>query len=432
MSAEAELAMKHDIIPGRLSPVATLGIAWRNLRRNRRRTWITASTVAVAVMLLQAVQALMIGLERQSFDNLINYQTANAKVYPQGYFEMRDEMPLEYVLSNLDDLEDRVREVSGVTATTPRLVFAAQISDGADQVSSQGVGIAVEGSDSDVFKISEAVIRGAYLSPGDEGMLLGSGLAELFDVSIDDWLTVLARTQAGAYEAMDLPVRGLLGTGNPLIDQNSFLLPLEVARSLLDMEQGATELAVRFSATADERTTLERLAGSLAGTGGVEVRGWREMEADFMSLVQMKRTGQAIMLALFVVMAVVGITNTILMAAFERTREIGMLMAMGLRGAGIRRMFLAEGAMTGLLGGALGSLVAFALIAVLSRHGIDLTAMYGDMDIGYPVRGVVYPAMNVFVFVLCWLGTGVLAALASLYPAARAAGQDPAEALRHA
>ncbi len=423
--------MKPEIIPGRLSVGATLRIAWRNLQRNRRRTWITASTVAVAVLLLQAIQSLMIGLERQSFDNLINYQTAHAKLFPEGYFEMRDEMPLEYVFSHLDELEGRVRGVSGVAAATPRLVFSAQISNGSDQVACLGVGIDVSGSDSDVFRISEAVVRGGYLAPGDEGILLGSGLAELFQVSTGDWLTVLAKTQAGAYEAVDLPVLGLVGTGNPLIDQNSFLLPLDAARVLLDMGPVATELAVRFSSSSGGDATLQRLREAMAATDGAEVKGWREMESDFMSLVQMKRTGQAIMLALFLVMAVVGITNTILMAAFERTREIGMLMAMGLRAAGIRRLFLTEGALAGLLGGAVGSLVAFAIIAWLTRVGIDLTAMYGDMDIGYPVRGVVYPAVDVIVLLVCWLATGVLAALASLYPAARASAQDPAEALRH-
>jgi ABC-type lipoprotein release transport system permease subunit len=155
------------------------------------------------------------------------------------------------------------------------------------------------------------------------------------------------------------------------------------------------------------------------------------MEGDFMALVQAKRIGQVIILGIFMVLAVVGITNTILMAAYERTREIGMLMAIGLRGSGIRRLFLTEGALTGLLGGAVGSVIAVGLILWLAQVGINFNALYGDIDIGYPVKDSIYPALSGVWVAVGWLFTGVLAALASLYPAARASHNRPVEALRH-
>ena len=259
---------------------------------------------------------------------------------------------------------------------------------------------------------------------------MGTGLAELFGVATGDWMTVLTKTKAGAYEALDLPVIGLIGTGNPLIDRNSFLVPLETAQYMLGLDGYATELAIRFSPTARSDETLSAIARAVDNQH-LEVKGWREMEEDFMALVQMKRTGQGVFLVIFIVLAVVGVTNTILMASFERTREIGMMMAMGLRGSGIRRLFLTEGALTGLLGGALGTLVAVAITAYFATAGLDITAMYGDIDIGYPVKDAIYPAVNITVIVASWLLTGVLAALASLSPAARASRQIPVEALRH-
>ena len=150
-----------------------------------------------------------------------------------------------------------------------------------------------------------------------------------------------------------------------------------------------------------------------------------------MALVQTKRVGQSVFLGIFVILAIVGITNTILMSSFERTREIGMLMAMGLRGGGIRRLFLSEGALIGLLGGAVGSALAIVLIAYFATNGIDFASMYGDADIGYPVRELVYPVLSPVIVASVWLMTGVLAALASVYPAARASRQPPVEALRY-
>ncbi len=423
--------MLDKLTPGVLGWATTFRLAGRNLARNKRRTWISAITVAFAVFLLQLSYAMLIGLEDQSFDNLINYQTGHAKVYADGYFEEREDFTLDFALAKPESIKEKMAAVSGVAGVAPRLIFSAQLSNGSEQVSCLGTGIQVTGSDSDVFRLDQAIVAGAYLQPGDEGMLLGGGLAEFFEVTVGDWLTVLAKTKAGAYEAMDLPIVGLIGTGNPGIDRNSFMVPLSTARYMLDMEEEATELAVRYAPSAAEAATFSRIRTVLAEEDGIDLKSWEEVEEDFMALVEIKRTSSVIMLGLFVLIAVVGITNTILMAAYERTREIGTLLAMGLRGGGVRKIFLIEGGLMGLLGGAVGIALALIVIAYFSVNGIDLTAMYGDMDTGYPIKDVFYLALAPAFIAGSWLVTGLLASLASYYPAAKASRQDPAEALRH-
>jgi putative ABC transport system permease protein len=119
------------------------------------------------------------------------------------------------------------------------------------------------------------------------------------------------------------------------------------------------------------------------------------------------------------------------MATYERTREVGTLMAMGFREGGIRRLFLAEGALTGVIGGAIGTALAVALIGYFASTGIDIGALYGDMDIGYPVKDVLYPALSAPFLLAVWMLTAILAGLASLWPAFRASRLDPVDALRH-
>jgi ABC-type lipoprotein release transport system permease subunit len=372
---------------GGLAVRLTLRLAWRNLRRNRRRTWITATTVALAVMLLQLEVSTIIGIERQSMDNLISYQTGHAKVFAAGYFPERDELPLDRTVTDAANLVRRLEAIPGVSAAAPRIVFAAQLSDGRDQ--------------------------------------------ELFGVRPGSWLTVVAKTRPGAYEALELPVVGLVGTGNPDIDRSTFFVPLATASRMLAMNGGATEIAVRFGSAAGETATLARIRSTLAAERGLEVLGWRDLERDYLAMATAERISNGIFLGIFVVLAVVGVANTVMLAVFERTREIGMLMALGLRGAGVRRIFVAEGAVLGFLGAAIGTALAVGLMIPYSAYGLNLTALYGEIDLGYPVKDRLYGAIDGTALGVVWLLTVVLSAFASFYPAMRASRQRPAEALRH-
>jgi ABC-type lipoprotein release transport system permease subunit len=416
---------------GGLAVRLTLRLAWRNLRRNRRRTWITATTVALAVMLLQLEVSTIIGIERQSMDNLISYQTGHAKVFAAGYFPERDELPLDRTVTDAANLVRRLEAIPGVSAAAPRIVFAAQLSDGRDQVPCTGIGIDLEGGETDVFRLPQAVTAGTFLMSGEPGLLVGSGLAELFGVRPGSWLTVVAKTRPGAYEALELPVVGLVGTGNPDIDRSTFFVPLATASRMLAMNGGATEIAVRFGPAAGEAVTLARIRSTLAAERGLEVLGWRDLERDYLAMATAERISNGIFLGIFVVLAVVGVANTVMLAVFERTREIGMLMALGLRGSGVRRIFVAEGAMLGLLGAAIGTALAVGLMIPYSAYGLNLTALYGEIDLGYPVKDRLYGAIDGTALGVVWLLTAVLSGFASFYPAMRASRQRPAEALRH-
>jgi putative ABC transport system permease protein len=420
-----------DLVAGKPGPALLLRLAVRNLLRNRRRTVLTMVTVAFAVLFLNVWDSLLRGLERQSYDNLIQYQTANAKVFEAGWFELRDELPLDRSMDHPSELLERIRQVPGVAAAVPRIAFQANLSNGRDQIPVEGLGIETSGSDSDVFRIQDAVVAGSYLSASGTGLLLGSGLARVFEVGPGDWMTVLVRTRTGVWEAQDLEVTGVVTTGNPSIDQNTFLMGIEPARSMLDMQGRATELAVRFSPAGRDRTVLARLKDAFAADDSLEVAGWREQESEFIALTEGKRGGGLVAMVIFLIVAMVGVANTMLLAAFERTQEIGMLLAMGIRRASLRRMFVLEGALAGLGAGAIGTALALIPILYFVNHGIDFSAWFSeDMDIGYPVAGRVFWALNPTAIVLFWLGTSLLSAGATLYAAMRASRLNPAEALR--
>ena len=138
-----------------------------------------------------------------------------------------------------------------------------------------------------------------------------------------------------------------------------------------------------------------------------------------------------VMVAILVFLTAVGIANTMVMASFERTREIGMMMGLGMKASQVRWMFLLEGGLLGAVGGGLGCILGGALTYYFQVYGISI-AMYGNMDIGYPVRDAMYTQLSTVVVLGSFLFGILVSVVASLYPAWRASRLEPVEALRYA
>jgi len=403
-------------------------LAWKNLSRYRRRTMITAAALAVGLLFFIFLDGWLQGAERESERNIIWYESGSAKVMTDEYLEDLKSMPLKYAIQDPAAVEQAL-EGAGVT-TTRRTVFAGEIFYGEGSLFVKVVAVDPQ-TDEKIYRLSETVAEGRYLESGDQGVLLGEWLAQDLGIEVGEEITIRTRTRYGAFQTLDLIVVGVLNTPNPVVNKGTAFIPLDLADEALEMEGAVTELTLYFPEWQDPEAKIQSLRERLSVLPGITVESWKDLSRDFLMIAQAKSAGSSVLLILVFIIAAVGISNTMLMAVYERVREIGMMRAMGMKDGAIRVAFLFEAGGIGLIGAVIG--VGLGVIAnwLMVRWGIDMSTLMGHMDIGYRVAGVFRSAWHPqaiaggFVF-------GVIAAmLFSIIPSSRALKMQITEALRY-
>ncbi len=371
---------------------------------------------------------MLTGIDQESFDKIINYETGHIKIFDRSYREDEENLPLDKSIEKPGPIIKNLKKDSSVAGITSRVNFRIMLSDGVDQF--PAVGIAVNPKDDQsVFLLKQAVKKGEFFSKGDEeAMLLGEGLAEDFGVDVGDYLTVLTRTKYDTYQALDLRIKGILKTEDPKIDWSGVVIPLVLGQESLDMGSGVTEIDIKLKDPASIQEFRDKLAKDITG---VEVATWQDLASDVIAMSQAKRGGSLFILFSVFLIALIGISNTILLAAFERTREIGMMAAMGMKRRQIIRLFVLEGAMIGVMGSFTGCLLGILLNIPFVKYGLDWGYMMRDIgDIGYRITGVSRGVWNPTMIVGAFIFGIVISALTSIYPARVASRMEPTEALK--
>ena len=390
---------------------------------------MTFLAIAIGLMFLILMDSMLTGIDQESFDRIINYETGHIKIFDRGYREDEENLPLDKSIDDPAAIIENLKNDLEVAGVTSRINFRVMLSDGVDQY--PAVGIAIDPADDEsVFLIRKAIDKGVFFMGNEEAMLVGEGLAEDFGVDVGDYLTVLTRTKYDTYQAMDLRIKGLLKTEDPKIDWAAVVIPLGLGQGTLDMGKGVTEIDIKLKDPAKLQEFRDRLAKEIPD---MEIATWKDLAADVIAIAQAKRGGTAVLLFSVFLVALIGISNTILLAAFERTREIGMLAAMGMRRGQIVKLFVLEGAMIGVFGSITGCLLGILVNIPFIKYGINWGIYMRDIgDIGYRITGVSRGVWNPHMIAIAFVAGIVISALTSIYPARVASRMEPTEALRKA
>lgn len=387
---------------------------------------LTLLALAVAILILIIFDSYFTGLDLMTYEKIINYETAHLTFWPQGYKEDVDNLPIDRAFDPAPVLAVLSADPL-VKAATPRISFRATLSNGTYQL--PAVGLAVDPArDETVFTMKQSVIQGEYLAGNEDAMVLGVDLAKDFKVGAGDSLTVLCRTKHSTFQALDLRVAGIIKSDNYAIDVNRLLVSLSLAQQALDLGNGVTEIDVRLKDIKQIDAFKKKYANQFPG---LELWTWKEVAEDVVAHSESHAMTKYIMFACIIIIALVGISNTILIAAFERTREIGMLGAMGMKRRQIVNLFVLEGTLIGVIGSALGCLFGFLLVAFwATRYGFDLSFTAKSWgNVGFRTM-IFLGAKNYELIPLVFLFGVAVSALSSLYPAIIASRLEPTEALR--
>ncbi|MDE0220130.1 MAG: FtsX-like permease family protein [Spirochaetaceae bacterium] len=421
--------------------IATLvRLALRNLGRHRRRTAITAAALAAGIALFIFMDSMMRGMDSESQRNLVWYETGSGRFVSDAQHADLERPELKHEMVEYRPLLAALIE-RGVAAA-PRIRFTGELFFGEGSLPVGLIGIDPE-LDPEVFRLPGSVLPGgAYLERGVPGLLLGAWTAADLEIAVGDFVEVRTRTRHGAVQILELELVGIVSSPNPTINRGVGFLPLDVAQLDLDLE-GVTEISLgalrtRFGrilqvpAGAPLEREIRRLNEDLASAfPDVVAVGWTELARDYLALLESDTAGNSILLFLVFLIAAVGVSNTMLIAVYERIREFGTLRALGMDDGAISAAMVLEAGAIGLLGSLAGVAVGAAATWWLVNRGIDLSGLYGDVNIGYRVTGVFRGAWNPGTMVAAVI-FGIAASMAiALLPARRALKLDVVECLRH-
>jgi putative ABC transport system permease protein len=394
-------------------------LALRNIFRNRRRSAITLAVIvfgAVGLILFGGYKAVTFRGLRES---TIRGRVGHLQLFGAGH-EQGSQKPLEHALADVEAIRARIERDPRVESTAAQITLMGLISNG--DKSETFVATAVE-PEKDRLMRGQTVIEGTLLPDHEpDAVTLGKGLAQSMNVKPGDYVTLMTPTVTGSLNALDVRVAGIFQTGVKELDERAVKLPLAGAQQLLQTTK-VEKLLVFLrdtETTGAVRADIERMKLP------VELKSWSEL-ASFYHQVVLLYNGIFGFLGLIVFAIVVfSVANTIVMSIFERTREIGTLMAIGVTRARVWRMFFLEGLMTGVLGGVLG-VATGALIAFLINSGDIMLPPPPGYTVGYKLSILLQPPVLVTAFLI----SVVTSTLSSILPALKASRLKVVDALGH-
>jgi putative ABC transport system permease protein len=404
-----------------------LKLAIRNVFRNRRRTLITLAAMGVGSAAIIVFGGFVNAIYWGVRESTIRSQVGHIQIYRKGYSERGNLAPFDYLVPDYSALSTELSKLPHVRTVTARLGFSGLVSTGDTTTAFVGAGVQPDG-ERDLSSMA-VMVEGQDLAGREpRGITLGLGLARAFGVKPGDDLMLLTTTKGGAINALAVKVRGVWESGEKAYDDRFLRVPLGEVQRLLDLEAGEVQsVVILLDATENTQAVRAAIERLIRERGlDLELRTWEDLALRYHQVRELFGRIFAVLTLIVSIMVVFGITNTMTMAIFERTREIGTIMALGTQRRGVISMFVLEGIALGALGGLVGVILGVVLARAISAFGIELPPPPGSTR-GFPVQIFIMPGVLAQAFRLSL----ITAALASLYPAWRAARVDVVEALRH-
>lgn len=397
-------------------------IAWRNIWRNRTRSLVVIFAIALGLWAGIFASAFVQGMMEGKVNSVIEYEISHFQFHHKQF---RDEMLNKHYIDRSSDVEEALSKHPEVLHFSSRLIAMGMTSTANKSGSAKIVGIDTE-KEAAVTKLNERLIEGKYFEGVKRNpVLISRRFADKYKIKLRSKLVITLQDKNNEIIAAAFRVVGIYDTGNGIFDElNVFVRQSDLQQLIKTPKQNVHEIAVFI----DDYEKSDQLAADFQSKfPDLEVLPWPDLSPGMRFIIEFFDYYLYIIVGIILFALLFSIINTMLMAVLERTKEIGMLMAIGMAKSKVFMMIITETVMISMVGTPLGILFSYISIAYFGKYGIHLsTDVYADM--GY--SSSIYPYLDYNRYVDVSLMVFIMAVLASVYPALKALRLNPVEAIR--
>jgi ABC-type lipoprotein release transport system permease subunit len=411
-----------------------LHLAWRNLWWNPRRTLIAMSAIGLGYAMLLFVASLMAGLRQQMIESGTDLLLSDIELHAPDYYPNR---PVNGTLGGRSGTDVKallagIGANPNIQAASPRVYAYGLVSAAHQSAGAQLIGVVPE-QEQKITGLHTRMVKGAYLSEKvPKGIIMGDKFATAIDVDVGSEIVLLTPAADGSTGNDLYTISGLFHTGLDDMDRGLVLMPIASLQDLLRLSpERIHEVGVKLHDVNTAELTAAALATQMGESVPARVMPWQELAPELADYVQFNRRVTFILFFIFFLSAAMGIVNTMLMSIIERTRELGVLMALGMRPVEVVALIVMEAASLAAASLVLGATLAAPVLWFLQNYGLNLGGGRGAISLAGVVVGPLwYGRPDYAAYTQAALGLAITALVAALYPALRAARFRPAEALR--
>lgn len=404
-------------------------LAFRNIFRNTKRSLLSMLTVIVGVFGMIMAYGLARGVEETTIRIDMETDFGHLRIMHKKYKKDELNLPLELQVQKPKAIIRSLQKKWPGALAFERLIFPVDISNGEHSLRCRGVALPPNAAEK-AYQFSKYGIKKLKLPKNKNSIYLGSELAKTFEKKPGDSLTLLVRTPAGSLNAIRFEIRDVIASGNMLVDGNSVYMSMQSGRKLLQMPSGSTDVIVKLP---NKNDSIAAAAWIQTISQQNYARTWQNKFQDIIELQKADRMFYDALLFIIMMVAGIGVANTLLMSGYERQSEIGMMMAQGMRTPKIIQMFAYEAAFLGLFGSLMGVLLGAPLALYLQAHGIPIPGGAEMLEgAKMSISSTIYFSVNAQLILLSVAAGVGISMLGSLWPAWRFTRLKPIEALTKA
>ena len=397
-------------------------IAWRNIWRNKVRSLVVITSIVLGIFAGVFTISFSLGLNNQRTKAMLNSMVSHIQIHDSTF----NEEPITDAVIKSASIDQKLKQFPQIEAYSKRIVVTGMV-----QTAANGGGVMVKGinpdEESKVTDMHSKIIEGKYLKDTKKNsIIIGQKLAEKLKVSLKKYVVLTFQDKDGEVVSSRFKVVGIFKSISSKLDESLVYIDINDAQRLLGLENKYHEVALMLN---DVNTSKELSKKIQAKFPESQVEPWQEVSPELGYADETMAMSLYIIMGIILLALIGGIINTMLMAVLERTRELGMILCVGMNKTKVFIMIMIETMLLSLIGGPIGLIIGYVFVNYYGKKGISLTGFDQGLE-AMGMSSIVYPEIELNIIINIVIMVIITALISAIIPSRRAIKLKPAQAVR--